>query len=388
MNTIFLLLKSIVVCAVIVLSIAPASAATFSEQGAISVEQGLAIGDQYVAGDDITINADIDGDLVIAGGTIEVLGNVGNSLFIAGGTIDVRGNVGHALRIAGGQVNIESAIEGDVLVMGGTVWLSKTARVGGDLVILGGQVEVNAPVAGNILMSVGSATLASTVGGDIRGSFGLLEIESGASVGGDLDYQASEPAVIAPDVVISGKMDYQKLDSPTIDDRIQRSVLAGLLGWNVVYLYVASVLYGFLIVWVRKKRLPRLFESTQTQPWKFFGIGILISLMAPIIIAISFLSVWVGLAASLFYGFLLSLAWIVTQIYIGAFFFSFFKKKGKNAPTRRILVADWKAVLVGVLITMLLLMIPVVGWVVFGLIFALILGGILVDLRRSEMTNA
>lgn len=364
------------------------TAATFSQSGSIEVQQGLALGDQYVAGEDITVNADIAGDLAVAGGSIDVLGNIGNSLFLAGGKVDVRGNVGHALRIAGGEVNIEGEITGDVLVMGGTVWLSKTARVGGDLIILGGQVTVEAPVAGTVWMNVGSATLTNIVGGDIRGSYGLLEIESGASVGGDLTYQASEPALIASDVVVSGTIDYQKLDSPTIDDRIQRSVLAGLFGWNVVYLYLASVLYGLLIVWVRKKRMPRLFDSTQTHPWQVFGIGILVSLLAPIIIAISFLSVWIGLAASLFYGFLLSLAWIVTQIYIGAFFFSLFKKKTKDASTRRVLVADWKAVLMGVLITMLLLMVPVVGWVVFGLIFAFMLGALLVDLRRSEMTDA
>ncbi|MGI8872453.1 MAG: hypothetical protein ACR2KI_07645 [Candidatus Limnocylindria bacterium] len=206
-------------------------------------------GDLYAAGGTVTIDGTVTGDLSATGGTIIVRGKVGGSVNAAGGTIEITGPVGGAVRTAGGTTRIASSVGRDVVVVGGTLALEASATVSGDVAGGAGTLLLAGTVNGNLLTGSGAVDLTGNVKGNVQATSDRVTIGPHASIGGNLDYTAQNPASIDPGARIGGTVSHRRPTnqrSPALVENPVFSLLGGflmllLLGWGLLALRPRTV---------------------------------------------------------------------------------------------------------------------------------------------------
>jgi hypothetical protein len=126
------------------------------KQGILSIPASDLVKNLYAAGSQVIVNTNPGKDLVVAGGSVDVNGNTADDLIAAGGNLNIKGTVGGSARIAGGTVHVDSKIiQDDLVIVGGTVYISSGTIVNGDLIVTGGSVLDQGQVNGNVIANGG-----------------------------------------------------------------------------------------------------------------------------------------------------------------------------------------------------------------------------------------
>ncbi|MBK8654249.1 MAG: polymer-forming cytoskeletal protein [Haliscomenobacter sp.] len=131
-------------------------------------------GNTYVAGGEITVDAEITGDLIGAGGNIRIAQKIQNDILLAGGDLSIDGETGGDLRLMGGNIRINKPVAGDLTITGGEIRIPKDVRIGGDVYIAGGNVWIEGDIAGNLRIAGGEVFLSGTVMGNLHAQTGHL----------------------------------------------------------------------------------------------------------------------------------------------------------------------------------------------------------------------
>jgi len=142
-------------------------------------------GDQVVVGPDEVI----DDDLYVAGGTVTIDGTVKGDVVAVGGQITINGTVEGDLIAAGQAVVIEGTVGDDARIAGQVLMLGANARVADDLIAAGLSLQYKAgsTAGGDLLFAGAQALLAGSVGEDVTGGMGSLELRG--TVGGNVDVE-------------------------------------------------------------------------------------------------------------------------------------------------------------------------------------------------------
>jgi hypothetical protein len=127
-------------------------------------------GDLYAVGEKVTIEGTIKGDLIVFGSQIEVKGTVEGDLAAAGQTVLVESEIGDDARIAGQVVKFAAAskVAGDLLAAGMSLELEEGATVGGDVIVYAYQTDLSGDISGNVQGGMANARLAGAIGGDVN----------------------------------------------------------------------------------------------------------------------------------------------------------------------------------------------------------------------------
>ncbi len=133
-------------------------------------------GNTYVAGGDISVDAEISGDLIGAGGNIRIAQKIQNDILLAGGELSIDGETGGDLRLMGGNIRINKPVAGDLAITGGEVRIPKDVKIGGDVYIAGGNVWIEGDIAGNLRIAGGEVFLSGTVMGNLHAQSGHLSL--------------------------------------------------------------------------------------------------------------------------------------------------------------------------------------------------------------------
>lgn len=341
-------------------------AATVVRTGeSVSVETDQRIeGDFYTAASILNISGEIVGDITAVGAKATLNGTVANDALLAGGTVDVHGAVGDDLRIIAGDAIIAEPITGDVFVMAGTVKVLSTASIGGDLLVYGGDVEVSGSVGGNIVGTITSIRIDAPVAGNVDVTTDALTLGDRADVVGSVRYVSAAVLTRAQNAKVGAEItrsDEVLKDSSATVKSVLIPVLMVLFSTLVWYLIARR----FLVLIVTRA-LVRGIRPMATGFIAFFAMPVV-----SVILIMSVLGGFVGVAGLVAYVCAVLLALVSSTAVLGQFIMTYLKKGEQTISPVTLGV--------GVLAALIAAFIPFVGPVVLLAVFLVTLGAI-VDL--------
>ena len=341
-------------------------AATVVRTGeSVSVEKDQRIeGDFYTAASILNISGEITGDIAAISAKTTLNGTVASDALLAGGNVDVHGAVGDDLRIIAGDAIIAEPVTGDVFVIAGTVKVLSTASIGGDLLVYGGDVEVSGSIGGNIIGNVTSLRIDAPVAGNIDVTTDALTLGDRADVTGSVRYVSAAVLTRAQNAKVGAEItrsDESIKDTSTNTKSVLVPVLMLLFSTLVWYLIARRFL-----VRIVNRALVRGIRPIATGFIAFFAMPVV-----SIILIMSVLGGFVGVAGLVAYVFAILLALVSGIAVLGQFIMTQIKKGEQTISPVTLGV--------GVLVALISIFIPFIGPVLLLTVFLVTLGAI-VDL--------
>ena len=245
----------------------------------------------FFAAGDLTVSAKSTDDIFAAGGDVSINGAQADHMLAAGGDLILTDVAFHDLVVAGGNVNFASgSVIDDVVAAGGDIDIKPEFNIGGSLMITGGAVVIDTPVGGELRAAAGRLRLGANVKGDAHLVGDKITLGPNIEIGGDLRYR-SPHLVMDPSVVVGG--DVIELEPAPTPDMEKWGVKAAA----ALTIFALAFLVGMaVLVIVIALALPSLMNSAaamiQEKPFSTLGIGFLIVIAAPMVIALLFASVF------------------------------------------------------------------------------------------------
>jgi hypothetical protein len=315
------------------------------------------LGNAYLTGLDVSVDAPVYGDLTALGGSVIVRAPVEGDLLALGGTLDVEAPVRGDVRSVGPRVIINSSVDGDLVTVGGAVLISGRSQE---------------------LQAVG-ATIRSTGGTVGKAAFYGTEVYLSGEYGGDVTVQASDRIVIGEGTIIHGKFKYNAPSEVSIPESAVIDGGATYVGGasyipsseeartfdvigTLVFFFVkalAMMVVAGLIVGLfpaLSKKLVTL--SLELRPKRFMltaSLGALLLVFTPLLILVllvSFVGFGVALLLSALYMLLLLLSYVYAGFLLGAWIFRITKKR---------MSASWRVAVLGAFLLYVLSYVPLVG---------------------------
>ena len=149
---------------------------------------GVVNGDLYAAGKDVIINATVVGDVIAAGQNLTING-------------PVQGDV----RLAGQNITLKSNVRGSATTFSQELIIDESASIGRDLVAAAANAYVDGKVAGKMFGAMEGLYVSGINGNDLLLQAKQVQLEQGATVGGDLIYTSEKKAKILPGAQLKGQ---------------------------------------------------------------------------------------------------------------------------------------------------------------------------------------
>ncbi len=336
------------------------------DNGNVTISSGQSHHNLYVAGGSTTIDGATTGDLFASAGTLIVNGPVEQDATVAGGTVIVNSKVGGDLRVFGGTVNVNESVGGDLLIFGGTVVVAEKATIAGDVIACGGTITMNGPIAGSMRASGGSITLNSAINGavNVRTSKELV-FGSSANIAGSINHTGPKQAVVKDGAKVSA-INYQESRA-----RGGRRHAGGILTLAFVLKLLAWIAGALVLLRFLPGRVRTVVESVRNSPWSNLGIGFAALILVPIaaiILAITMIGFYVAFLLIVPYIFFLGISCLTAAILVGGWVV-------KKLTKKEVMVLDWQAATIGVVIFALVGLIPIVGWLFVAILSLMAFGG-------------
>lgn len=244
----------------------------------------------FFAAADLVVTAKSSDDVFAAGGDISLNGAQADHLIALGGDIVVSGSAFQDIVAAAGDIDLVSgSVSDDLVAAAGDINIQTGFDIGGSAIITGGNVTINAPVGGELRAAGADLRLDSSVNGDVQLIGEKVLIGPAARIGGDLRHRARE-IEIDPAARIAGEV--IKLEPPKRPDLEEWGVKAAAAA--VAFALAFMIGMGILIVAIALA-LPALMESARSmireKPMSTLGIGFLISIAGPAVVAVLFVTV-------------------------------------------------------------------------------------------------
>ncbi|MEN6324721.1 MAG: polymer-forming cytoskeletal protein [Syntrophomonas sp.] len=304
-----LLLTAILLILVVV---APSSAVQIKSGDMVSVPGGTTKGPLFISGNNLIVNADVDGDVFAAGQTVVINGNVNGDVIAAANSVRVNGNVQGDIRVAGSSIEVNGQIDGSMTGAGNNISLRDGARVKRDVLVFGDTIELFAPIEGQALGSAKQIHINAPINGDVQ-IWGVQNLLVGAStvISGKLSYRSDKPAQIASEAkIVEVTRLAPQIRPETPDENFSWfAALLWLSAWVLLW-GVAYLLFPAL--------LPQMGRLAQQEPWAALGWGFLMLLLTPLAILILMITV-VGIPISLLLLLVYIVVLLVSKIITGDF---------------------------------------------------------------------
>ncbi len=275
--------------------------------------------------------------------------------------------------VAGGTFTLESGevLDGSLIVFGGTAAVEQDAIVDKDVVVLGGIVTIDGSIGGNVVGVGGVVNLQehATVDGDLTTVAATLNREPGAQVYGQVVTGIDIPAIsVLP----------QTIDIPAITQLEPRFSPAAFTFWRVFWFLFRTLLWGALAALVAMflpNQTTRTSQAIVKQPVMTGGVGLLTIILAPIVLVLLAITCILS-PISLIGAMALVVAWVFGRIAIGL-------EIGKRIA--KTFDRDWPIPLaagvgtfgLALIVDSVGTFIPCVGWLIPTLVGLFALGGVI-----------
>jgi len=332
----------------------------------------------YIAGQEVYVSSTAEKDLLGAGGKVTVNAPVIGDLMLAGGSVNILDSVGGDVRVAGGDVTVAKSVGGDLFVFGGTVTILPSATIGGDVIIFGGTVDIQGAVQGSLKVHAESVTINGVVMGPASvKTTDSVSFGEKADFRSSLAYSAPIDATIAEGAKLGGEVVFTKEDGKSSNDK---NIIAGILaivGIMMLIKFVGILSVALVIVYTFKNTSLALSTQTIQRFWPMVGVGLVATIVIPIILVLLFVSVvgmYFGFILLALYLFALLVAGVFMCITTGALLSKLIQKEVK---------IDWKWTILGTVVVFVLPFIPFLGWVAILVLFFASMGAVAMSLWRD-----
>ncbi|MBU1119081.1 hypothetical protein KKH43_04330 [Patescibacteria group bacterium] len=350
--------------------------ATYSEQ-TYRLEQGQTLQeDLYVSAQNVYIEGTVEGNVFAAATSVTVDGTIKGTLYTGASSVNINGNVENDLFAAGGTVDVSGTVGGSTYLAGGMITTNPSFKTGTDLFLGAGTADVMGEIGKNLVAGAGDLN----VGSEIKGSAYLnvnnsneadaLRIQNKAQIHDNLEYKASQKALIENDAKVGGKTQFTPM--PTAEKnqvQTKNNGKEGLAAFSFfaflkgVVSFLGLLVVALVFVAVFKRKSEELHETFKGAYGKSFGYGLLICILAPVVILFLAITI-IGFPLSMillgFYLILLYLAKVVVAVHIGRLILGSLSKKKPHSL--------YLASVIGVVIIFVLMIIPFLGWIFKALI--------------------
>ncbi|MDD2935030.1 MAG: hypothetical protein PHX25_00990 [Candidatus Pacebacteria bacterium] len=341
--------------------------------GSVNVGVEEQIKNLYIAGNLVTVDANIEKSVHSAGNVVNINGNVGESVCSAGGTVTINGDVNGSVHTAGGSVVVGGNITDDLFIAGGNLMISKSASVGGDLIAGGGTIDIQSPVAGNVYLGGGMITINSEIKGNVKvGQADELVLGSNAVINGNLEYYSKKPIQVTDGAVVKGETIISESKFGR-EKEINKGVFVGaVFAFLSIALFIKMIglmIVAFVLAYMFKKFTETVTKESLDNFWKSLGIGFVVLVLTPIafvFLMITLFGLWLGALVLMAYLISLTLSASIAGIIFGTWLARLVMKKKDYS-------VDWKIVVGGTLLLSIIGLIPLFGWIAM---FVLVLVGL------------
>lgn len=323
--------------------------------------------DFYVTAGNISMSGEVRQDMYAVGGSVTINGPVGVDFTALSGTTQIHAPVSDDVRVIGGEVVIADHVGGDVFVIGGLLKVLSSASISGDVYFYGGEADISGSVDGSIMGAADSVRIDGAVGSGVDMIVGRgLTLGDRASVRGDVRYESPSELTRSQDAVVDGSVVRNEVDKETESWTKELPLVSAF-----VLIFAALCAYLFF-----RERLQSMVTEIYHNPGRSGLIGLLVLFLVPIAIILAFVTVLgalLGVVGLLLWLLLLSLAYVLTAVTVGALAFALVNK----TPT-----VSLASVLFGALLIQLLYFVPVIGALAVLVCFVLTLGVLAYQIYR------
>lgn len=245
----------------------------------------------------------------------------------------------------GSSVTVPSGetVEGNVTVFGANATVNGVVE--GNAEVFGGNLTVNGRVGGNTTNLGGTTRLGENakIGGDVNNIGGRIERSPGAEIGGS---QSTTPNIFNPFA----------------------SLLASLLT------LLASLVLAVIVVAVLPKQTAALADTVESKPLASAGVGILATILIPVVFLALVLLIIVGWILIPFVA--LALPFVYFYGYVGV---SRWLGRRIIEATHIVQESPIAQVIIGVLILGIIGFIPILGWLVVVIAYLVGAGAVILS---------
>ena len=346
-----------------------------------------------VYGDTIPAGTVVDHDVVLIGQNVSIAGTVNGNVFALGNQVVISGTVDGSLVLIGQNAAIAGDVSGSTYALALTLDLPTGARLERDLYAATVSLTSGADSQlGRHLYALGlDAGLNGQVGGELHTALGPIQLYNGLMrlLGLDeltlkLHFETPAPGASPQSALPSRHLRIKFLEPlPPFD--WGNWGLGLLRNWGTLFLF------GLLAYWLARKPLQRSGEPLAARPWRTFGIGLVVLVVAfnlfivalllfvvifAIGLGLNLLGLWqaalalwavayaaltvavLGLAYFIAYGTKLIVAYLAVSWLFG------------KLTQRKAVWLDLLALLAGTVLYALLRSIPYAGWIIDVLVTA------------------
>lgn len=330
-------------------------------------------GDLYAgAGESVRVDGRLGGDLIAgAGNRIAISGQVDGDLFAAANTVDLRGSIGDSVRAVGQTLNVDATIDGHLLAAATEVFVTRNARIADGLTATASRLEIDGTVEDGVRVGAGVVVIRGTVHGDANIYADRLDLEPGARITGDLDYQTRTPLGPEAAAQVEGAVRYEEPPEEEADE--------GVSAWGAVFWVwqtLAALLTGLVVVALFRGAVQRQAASFAEETTLSALLGFAAFLLVPVaagIVMITLVGLPVGFAVILLFGLALYTAKLPIAVWIGDRLLGLAGRPGAS---------PYASMALGVLALYVLFAVPWVGWLFWLAATWLGLGAMVVSWRR------
>jgi cytoskeletal protein CcmA (bactofilin family) len=331
--------------------------------------------DLYLFGGSIRVDSPVTNDLVVSGGNITLNSPVTGSILAAGGDLNIKGDVANTVRVAGGNITIDGKIARDLVITGGSITVTKNASIGGDLVFLGGHLLLQGPVQGKILARGGDITIDSAVGQNVEAQVKKITLGPAAQIAGNLVYASPEKALKQDGARVHGTTTFHYLPK-------EKPVAPYVFTFGAIYKLLTDIILSILFILFLGKFAEKILPRMEKTPLKSGTFGFAYLILFPIVSALFFLLMWLGLAAVLLYMITGLVALFLLKIFLGWILLRWYENRNKKQYH-----LDWRAGVVGPITLFLIVLVPILGWFVAAILFLIALGALMQELTAIAITQ-
>jgi cytoskeletal protein CcmA (bactofilin family) len=276
--------------------------------------------DVYVTANEVVVDGIIRGDLIAFGGSIAVDGTVEGDLIGAAQAVEIGGTVEDDVRIAGQTLLVDEGaeVEDDVIAAGFSLENVPDSAVGGTVMYAGYQALLQGTVGEDVNAAANGLELGGEVGAnvdaEVDGEDGgpppflfapqadLPTVDSGltltdsATVGGNLTYESSTEAQIAPQAQIEGEVVGEERPAEAEEDAYTFADAV----FDNLRSFIALLLVGLILIWIAPNWIRRRAGTVLDRPlaslgWGVLGLVAFLALGVAILLATLVLAVILGL---------------------------------------------------------------------------------------------
>lgn len=252
-------------------------------------------GPVFYAGENVTLDGDVNGTAFAAGQTVTINGRIDGDLFAAASVVNIRGQVTGNIYAAGSTVNFDGQTEKDVFAAGATVLFGKESA-SRDAFVAGTSADLAGTIDRRLFAGAATASLQGTIGSDVYASTESLSLQDGAVIQGNLYYEGAKEASVAPGAVIEGDHQWAQMSSgPENSMEGPPSIVEQIL--SILFLILSGLVIWAIFRGLRPHGWEGFTAPLEAMPLKTLALGLLAALVLPVLFILLLITV-IGIPAA------------------------------------------------------------------------------------------